>query len=62
MYLTHQTLNTNSINVYSVETDYFTLVANHLELAKPLLKFKNNTVHGEYHKQKIHIIQYIHLF
>ena len=41
MCLTHQTSNTNSINVYSVKADAFTIGANTLELAKPLLKFNN---------------------
>ena len=42
MYLNHQIVNTNSINVCSVKTDTFTLGANNFELAKPLLKFNNN--------------------
>ena len=41
MCVNHQTLNTTSINVYSVITDAFTFGANNLELAKPLLKFNN---------------------
>ena len=42
MYLNHQTLKNNNINVYSVKTDAFTIDKNNLELAKSLLKFNNN--------------------
>ena len=42
MYLNHQTLKHNNINVYSVKTDDFTMDANTVELAKSLLKFNNN--------------------
>ena len=42
MYLNHQTLKNNNINVYSVKTDAFTIDKNKLELAKSLLKFNNN--------------------
>jgi hypothetical protein len=42
MFLNHQILTTNNINVYSVKTDAFTIDANKLELAKSLLKFNNN--------------------
>jgi hypothetical protein len=41
MYLNHQILNHNNINVYSVKTDAFTIDANNLELAKSLLNFDN---------------------
>ena len=41
MYLNHQTLRTNNINVYSVKTDAFTIDANSLELAKSIIKFDN---------------------
>ena len=42
MYLNHQTLKNNNINVYSVKTDAFTIDKNNLELAKSLLKFNDN--------------------
>jgi hypothetical protein len=41
MYLNHQILTTNNINVYSVKTDAFTIDVNNIELAKSLLKFDN---------------------
>ena len=42
MYLNHQTLINNNINVYSVKTDAFTVDADKIELVKSLLKFDNN--------------------
>jgi hypothetical protein len=41
MYLNHQILTTNNINVYSVKTDAMTVDASNLELVKSLIKFDN---------------------
>jgi hypothetical protein len=41
MFLNHQTLKHNNINVYSVKTDAIIIDANNLELAKSLLNFDN---------------------
>ena len=41
MYLIHQTFKHNTMNVYSVKTDAFTIHATNLELAKSLFNFNN---------------------
>ena len=56
MYLNHQTLNNNNINVYSVKTDAFTLDAANLALAKSLLNLNNNM--GSWRFSNINDISY----
>ena len=42
MYTDHQALRNTNINVYSVKADAFTIAATSVELAKSVLKFRNN--------------------
>jgi hypothetical protein len=57
MYLNHQTLKSKNINVYSVKTDAFTIDADHIELAKSLLKNDNGM--GSWRVSKTDDIAYL---